>query len=189
LAGRTPERAVEEILDVFRRVALCITDRPVLASGYRPSSASHSLSFAPRGEPVLLASDGRRRRIGLFFSHLFRLVAVGPGSADRWRVRSAGYVFDALDPDGREILTYHWHPEAAGPDYAHLHLSGRLAPLDAGQGFEPVALGEPHLPTERITFAAIVRLLITEFRIAPQRSDWAVGLDQADRAERRIWID
>ena len=78
----------------------------------------------------------------------FGVVDLGPGSSERWQVRSAGYVFDVLDPDGREILTYHWHPEAAGPDYAHLYLSGKLAPLDAGQGYEPIALGELHLPTD-----------------------------------------
>ena len=69
----------------------------------------------------------------------------------------------------------------------HLHLSGRLPPLDPGPATEPAALGEIRLPTGFVTLADVVWLLITEFGIAPRRADWEAILaaqPAGDRAAR-----
>ena len=86
--------------------------------------------------------------------------------------RTVGYhrVFTA---DEREIIAYHWHPTAISHvTDPHLHLSRQITPIQFAPRAEPVALAEAHLPTSFITFADIVRLLITEFGVAPRRPDW-----------------
>ena len=105
-------------------------------------------------------------------------IDAGEGGRDPFSVRSIGYNFDVRDRQGREILFYHWPPVGRSPiDYPHLHLSGRLAPLDTGPRDAPIAFGEMHLPTGGpVTLTDIVRLLITEFGVPPRRADWAAIL-------------
>lgn len=184
MAARTPREAVEEFLEPFTRAALCLTPQPLLASGRRPSDDPYSFSFVPRNVPVRLGRPDGRRRVDLFIGHLYLVDEVDVRPDQRWRARSVGYAYDVLDRDGREILTYHWHPEVAEPDFAHLHLSGRMASLDLGAGDEPVALGDMHLPTDHVTFAAIARLLIVEFGVESQRPDWESVLSSSDEDER-----
>jgi hypothetical protein len=130
-----------------------------------------------------LDATGGKRGIELFVRLLYRLV--GGASARRaWRVELIGYVYHVLDREGREILAYHWHPEAIGPPFPHLHVTGRLPAIDLGPGFAPVALGDMHLPTARVTIAAIARLLIVEFGVEPQRPDWESVLAASDERER-----
>jgi hypothetical protein len=47
-----------------------------------------------------------------------------------------------------------------------------VRPIDVGEGVDPVALAEMHLPTGFVTFEEIVRLLIAEFGIESRRADW-----------------
>ncbi len=99
-----------------------------------------------------------------------------------FEVRTIGYRYRVLDPLDREVLSYHWHPTGVSPiTYPHLHLSRRLSPLDLGPHQEPAALGEMHLPTGFVTLADVVRLLITEFGVAPRRANWEAIL-AAERA-------
>lgn len=99
--------------------------------------------------------------------------AIGGGRSEGYQVRPTRYRFVVLDGQEREIVAYHWHPSGVSTvAYPHLHLSGRLSPLDAGRGAEPVALGQMHLPTGPVTLADVVRLLITEFGVEPRRDDW-----------------
>lgn len=100
-------------------------------------------------------------------------LATGRQSA---KVRTIAYSYDILDREGRELLAYHWHPRTVGPLFSHLHISSRIGTLPVGRNVRPVALGEMHLPTSHVPFGAVVRLLITEFQIAPRRGDWEATL-------------
>ena len=134
-------------------------------------------SFAPIGEPVLLRSAAGTRLILLRMSSQY---AIDAGEADNgpFSVRSVGYFYEVRDRQEREVLSYHWHPVGRSPIiHPHLHLSGRLAPLDTGPRDAPIAFGEMHLPTGGpVTLTDIVRLLITEFGVPPRRADWAAIL-------------
>lgn len=172
MVDRTPEAAVEAFLEPLRQAALCLTDRPLLASGYRPSAAPHSVTFAPRGDAVPLRSRSGFRGVDLFVSHRYRIVEAAGADRGAWKAATAAYTYDILDRSGRELLTYHWHPDDAGPDFPHLHVSGRIGALPIGENQPPIALGTMHLPTGLVSFAAVVRLLIDEFAVAPRRDDW-----------------
>ena len=89
------------------------------------------------------------------------------------------YAYEILDREERELVAYHWHPAGISPvTDPHVHLSGRLAPLDLGPGDAPIAFGEMHLLTGLVTFADVVRLAIAEFAVQPRRSDWDTILRQ-----------
>ncbi|MGI8642914.1 MAG: hypothetical protein ACR2LS_02220 [Thermomicrobiales bacterium] len=98
------------------------------------------------------------------------------GGAD-FEAHTTNYRYHILDRDDREILAYHWHPNSVSPvTEPHLHLSGRLRPLDVGARDVPVPLGEMYLPTGMVTLVQVVRLLITEFDVEPRRPDWEAVL-------------
>jgi hypothetical protein len=82
----------------------------------------------------------------------------------------------------RELLAYHWHPDpdVAGPDFPHLHVSAALnAQVDAVNRRE-IGLDKLHLTTGVVTPTNFVRMLITEFGVAPLRHDWQDVLDRAE---------
>jgi hypothetical protein len=170
----------------LRAAAACVSDRPLLATGYRFGDQPHLVFFAPRDVPVALDSPAGKRGVVLVVRVWYRLASV-VGDRPAWRADQTGYAYGLADRDGRELLAYHWHPEALGPPFPHVHLTGRLPAIEIGPGFSPVALGDMHLPTGRIAFAAVARLLISEFGISPLHPDWAMVLDQADRDERQLW--
>lgn len=99
----------------------------------------------------------------------------------RWRAETRMYEYRLLDHDHEELLVYHWQPgpDYAGPDHPYLHVSAALdARIDATTRRE-IDLDKVHLATSLVSLADVVRMLITEFRIAPQRHDWREALDRA----------
>jgi hypothetical protein len=174
-------------MEPLRHAALCLTHRPLLASGYRPSREPHNVAFAPGGDAVRLRLGTGLGRVDLSVRIRYRLVEPPPAVSRGWGIETISYLYAILDREGREILAYHWHPFARGPGFPHLHLSGRIGVLPIGGQAPPVALGGMHLPTEEITFPAIVRLLLAEFDAAPRRQNWAAVVaagDAAGRAQR-----
>lgn len=93
------------------------------------------------------------------------------------------YQYRLLDHNERELLVYHWQPgaEFLGPDHPHLHVSAALDAQTSAVDRQAIDLDKLHLPTGRVSLASVVRMLITEFRVAPQRPDWAAALERAER--------
>jgi hypothetical protein len=88
-------------------------------------------------------------------------------------VRLVSYEYRLLDLDQREIIAFHWHPTGlSNVTDPHLHLSSRLNPIEMGRNQEPLDLVDMHIPTGFVTLEDVVRLLISEFGIAPRRDDW-----------------
>ena len=86
---------------------------------------------------------------------------------------SVGYSYRILEPEGREILAYHWHPTSVSPvKNPHVHLSSRIGPLVIAPSGAAVALADMHLPTGFVDLNDVVRLLIAEFGVEPRRADW-----------------
>lgn len=93
------------------------------------------------------------------------------------------YQYRLLDHNERELLVYHWQPGSAylGPDYPHVHVSAELDAQTSAVDRQSIDLDKLHLPTGRVSLASVVRMLIAEFRVAPQHHDWVETLDRAER--------
>ncbi|MGE3913444.1 MAG: hypothetical protein AB7K36_29095, partial [Chloroflexota bacterium] len=87
-----------------------------------------------------------------------------------WDADLAAYEYRLSDPDDREILAYHWHPDGQSHvQTPHLHLGVAAA---VGR----VALLTAHLPTGQVSARDVVRLAVESFAVQPQRRDWAAIL-------------
>lgn len=143
-----------------------------MASGYRPAKRHHLIAFAPLGEAIPLRLRLGRGAIGLIVSFWYEIEREVGSLGGGWAVRNVAFSYEVLDRAGQELVVYHWHPIFKGPEFPHLHLSSRIGDLPLDGDGAVVALGDMHLPTGFVPFAAVVRLLIAEFGAAPRRDDW-----------------
>lgn len=128
--------------------------------------------FAPRADPVRLRSDTRGIRVLLQMSVDYVVVAASSGARE-FGVTTVAYEYRLTDTEGQEILAFHWHPQGLSRvTHPHLHLSGRLAPLQVGRGLDTIQLGDIHIPTGYVLPEDVVRLLIEELGVRSRLPDW-----------------
>ncbi len=98
---------------------------------------------------------------------------MAPTTAGRERsIRVRGYWYYIYeDADGaRELLAYHWHPDAS-IKRPHLHPGPAvMSGLDWLRGL--------HLPTGHVSIGDFLAVLITDFDVRPLRQDWESLLEQ-----------
>lgn len=145
----------------------------------------HTLAFP---DPVpLRAPAGGPSGLFLDVAHVFAIVEAERIRFRRsWRVTTRMYEYRLLDHDHRELLVYHWQPgpEFEGPDQPHLHVSATLdVRVDAVRQHR-IDLDKRHVATGRVSLEAVIRTLIAEFRIAPQRHDWRETLARTEAVFR-----
>lgn len=176
LSARTPQQAVGDFLGPFRQAIACVTNA-VLLAGYQPMQREHALviggSSRARGSTPLRG----KHDVALRLLHGYQ---VGEETGT-WVVHTASYAYELLLADGREIVSYHYHPTGVSPVTSpHLHAKGLTAPLP---------LGRAHIPTGRVCIEAVVRFVITELGIEPRRPDWEAVLarGEAEFNARRHW--
>lgn len=112
---------------------------------------------------------------------LYRVTAA-TGERGPWKVSTAAYYYALHDAKKREVLAFHWHPEAEGEQkYPHLHL------YDASNIMP--SLVKVHLPTGRISLEQFLVFLIDELKIKPLKPDWENKLKstQARFEQFRTW--
>lgn len=116
-------------------------------------------------------------------NHIFTIVEAEPlGRRRRWVTSIDGYEHYLLDHYHTELPTYRWHPgpDFLGPDHPHLHVSATLNARTSATSEGQIDLDRLHVATGHVSFAAIVRMLIQEFGIAPLRHDWQQILDRVE---------
>lgn len=131
------------------------------------------LEFLPVGRAVKLRLASRADRISFWVSYD---ISAGPTEHEApWSKASiARYRVDI----GEGPISYHWHPKGASRVTSpHLHLESVSA---SSRGTKPI--GELHLPTGQVSLAAIVRFLIEELGVEPNRADWNRVLAEAEAA-------
>lgn len=92
----------------------------------------------------------------------------------QWHVTTKMYEYRLLDHRLEEQLVYHWQPgpDFAGPDHPHVHVSATLDVQIDALSRRAIDLDKLHIPTGRVTLQDMIRMLITEFQVAPRRPDW-----------------
>lgn len=164
-----------------------MTSQHLIAStSYFVPGERHALAFAD--PPVSLPALGGGPT-GLLFDadHQFEIVEIESRLwRNLWRVSTRMYQYRLLDHDERELLVYHWQPGDAfqGPDHPHVHVSAALRARTSATDERSIDLDRLHLATGRVSFEAVVRMLISEFDIAPQRPDWHAILTRTEAVFR-----
>ena len=162
MPGRTPSEAVSNYVEPVQRAVSCVSDSVVsVDGGYYVSDTPHILTLN-RGIPVRI---GGTLGVWLSFQQYYRIVET-EFSDDTWTVMEAGYEYEILDDDHREILAYHWHPTGLS-SFASQHLH-----LGYGASIGREELLTAHLPSGYVSAADILRLLIRDFDAIPRRPDW-----------------
>jgi hypothetical protein len=83
-----------------------------------------------------------------------------------------GYLY-AIGFEGRELVSYHWHPSGHSPiTWPHMHISANVQVGDRW-------LGKVHLPTGPVGLERVVALAITELGAKPLRDNWELVIREA----------
>ena len=163
MPGRTPEAATHNFIDPLQRAVSCVTDAVLTTTGYHARHEPHALTLSPRDAPlrVLVGQPLLTLRVTLHFRHVQT-----PGSVGPWRISTAGYWYTLSSTDDRELVSYHWHPNAPGEvNYPHVHF-GPIAAVGHTR------LSNSHAPTGHVALTDILRFAIREFGVRHLREDW-----------------
>lgn len=170
--ARSERSAVETAVAEMRRAAGCVTSQPVRAARQRPGR--YDLSFAPVGSTASIRIQGGLARRGV---ELKQEIDVAP-SDDGNKASIAQYSYRLIEPDGREILAYHLHPDGlSSVKRPHLHVSSRIPPIPLGDADVSIGLSAMHLATGFVSLDDFIRLLIEEFDVEPRRAAWRAILE------------
>lgn len=104
------------------------------------------------------------------------IMTVSTADAPRtFQAVASGYRYTIDDSSHKEILTFHWHPGQRSHEHEpHLHVGSGV--INAGAGDLGKTFSSLHIPTEHVALARVVRMLITEFQVMPNRQDWDIIL-------------
>lgn len=87
-----------------------------------------------------------------------------------WQTETFAYFYALEEPEGSEIIAYHWHPGERSPvTIPHLH-------LESGANIGRDELQKAHVPTGTIELEDVLWLAVREFGARPRREDWAMIL-------------
>jgi hypothetical protein len=126
------------------------------------------------GIPSTLKSSPR---LYLTVKMLYRVTEV-EGDRGPCKVSTAAYYYALHDARQRELIAFHWHPEAEGPKEPHLHIYAPSNVIDL--------LAKVHLPSGRIALEQFLRFLIQELEVKPVRPDWDRILSGTQKAYERF---
>lgn len=131
-------------------------------------------------DDVVLLTDGRLLRLSIT---LFRAPHEG---GHRMKVEQASYQYQADQTGTRWIFRYDYRREPQGQHPAtHLQVRGNLLePIPLYRGM----LERVHFPTGRVSLEAVIRLLIEQFAVRPNRPPeiWRRVLAESERAFEEI---
>jgi hypothetical protein len=181
VAGKSPAEAVQNFRDPLQLAISCVTQGYInVRGGYHPGPKPHPLTLN-EGAPVQLSGSAR---LLLSVIQLYSIVeSKVENPLGDWKVSTAAYQYSLAQENGKEILAYHWHPDARNSIRTpHLHIGP-----GAQAKWKPLA--KAHIPTGRIALEDLLRLAIRDFGVEPLRPDWAEVLDltQGNYEAWRTW--
>lgn len=128
MAGRSRHESITIYIGALQRATSCVTPRVYTTPGAYQSRSGLVDVLLGSGEPVRLRGPGR---IHLRVRLRARVTQADPPRG-LWDAETAAYEYRLSDHDDREILAYHWHPEALSVDAA----PGSAACGTVGAGFQ-----------------------------------------------------
>ena len=167
MPGKNPAEAVREYLAPLQQSMSCFGNAVLRSDGY-DADVIHTATVQ---SPVVELITKSHEILNLVFVQHFALekrILIG------WKVCTRSYYYAVEDEAGKEILAFHWHPDANPENrilYPHMHIG-------AGAGRFRSEICEIHFPTPRIAFEEFGRMLIEDFGVDPERSDALQVLNQ-----------
>lgn len=170
MVDRSTRREFEALAKHMQRCLRCVTDQPSRLRAL-PEPGIYRLAFLPAGQPARMMTRGREG------SMLLRVqcdITAGQQIVrNPWnRAVPIAYRVDIGDC----AFSYHWHP--FGPSHVqtpHLHVKARR---DMAPG--ATAIEKLHFPTGAVSLPAIIRFMIEEVGVDPNRADWERVLADAE---------
>jgi hypothetical protein len=163
LADKSKRKAIESLADSLRSALLCVASQPTRLFPSPRGQGFYRLEFLPSGASVNLKRARSFERLPFLFS--YELSVEPPVGNAHWMNASVVSYWINI---GAGAFEYHWHPVGASPVRTpHLHVNPRADSISGA-----VSLERLHLPTGPVSLAAIVRFLITELGVEPNRADW-----------------
>jgi hypothetical protein len=105
----------------------------------------------------------------------------------RYRVKTLSYTYGftrkVASEEEVELLYFHWVREQSAQNpypLGHLHIGPGL--LANPTVIRPGDFHNAHIPTERVSFEAVVRFAIVELGVEPLRNDWRTALKATEDA-------
>ncbi len=161
--ARNPAAAQERYRHFMQQSLSCISDA-VFYVAPRTKGEREKRALVCQPDPLELTSE-TGGRLYLSIGHNFRVVP-DDRFAGEWKVRTEGYFYRVRyseDASG-ELFAWHWHPEVRSEP--HLHVA-RISGL--------------HVPSGRVAFESIIRMLIDDLHVIPNRDDWQEVLAETEQ--------
>jgi hypothetical protein len=168
----TPQAAQTRYVRILQKSLSCLT-KAIWYVGPSPEGGEDR-SLATSESPLCLRTDAGH---DLLFSASQRFELVPDHRYEgEWKSRTLAYVYELkVDrEDEPELLGWHWHPLTT-PDrlLPHVHVRADYNGLKDH-------LAKLHLPSGRVSFEEIVRLLIEDLGVEPARNDWDAILSESE---------
>ena len=163
-----------------------MTAAKVKSTGSEPGSR-RVLVFQHFAEARLNRADGQPY-ILLAFKQGYRINRDEESISTSFRASTTFYEYKLSNNEGRELVTYHWHPhEPNSILWPHLHIGSAV--IDTAEPGFGKRFSRLHLPTSRISIEQVIRAAISQFDVIPTRQDWESVLDDGQQLfeQRRRW--
>ena len=185
----TIDEAYYQFSSTIQNALHCVT--PAKLGSWRPPlDQPHVLTFQ-HAKPVPVQRNTGLRRLFLGVTLHYRIVDFNLPADPRgpYRLIIDGYTYALFDNHRAETLAFHWErdPHPGSRAYPHLHVGSTV--IDTGHALFGSTFSSLHIPTGWITIEHIVRFLIEDLDVIPNRSDWDDTLQrtQTIRKLNRDW--
>lgn len=176
MAGRTLSEAVQNYITPLAEALLCITQQRLS----RPPSHGLRLNTLYEAnladmDPVDLVGE-----TPLKFSagQNYEIVELDRGDPrGRYKITTRAYFYEITTADDRQILSFHWQPEAkparTGDQVVtlpHMHVGAGIT--ERQTAIRPGDFHKAHTPTGRVSLEAVIWLLIDQLGVMPLNPKW-----------------
>lgn len=180
MPGATPAAAVSAFLTPLEVALACVAHAKFTLTPGARGEVGRTHSWTLNGDQAVQLGD-----VSLRATMQFECQDTGESRRDqRYRVSTRGYMYGISGAAG-EIFSAHWHPNSQVSSFKapHYHL-GDVALSDEG-----VYLARAHIPSGRVSFEEIIRMLLEQFGVQPLCDDWSDRLDRTEKdfIDHRHW--
>lgn len=175
----SPRDALRDYAQPLQAALHCVTSVILQYSADEPGAREILRVVTPPGAELRRRDQASGAHLASVYlridHHISTLLDSARDEPRRYRIATLGYNYAVLDQQYREILSFHWHPGQRSHEYEpHLHVGSAVIDADVpefGKTFSRM-----HIPTGQVSLARVVRMLLTDFQVMPNRQDWDVVL-------------